>query len=75
MYGETSNVSISNGSTEECDNLAFYVTISDTDIGSLKTHHALFDKYLDHMLVECEQNRLVRTTNFELFDINKWINK
>ena len=53
------------------DNLAFYVTIAETDIGSLKSHHTLFDKYLDHMLVKFEQNRMVRTTNFELFDQNK----
>ena len=80
MYGETwtSNVSISNGNTEEfkrqiyCKNLfsawAFYVTIADADIGSLKSLHTLFVKYLDHMLVKFEQNRMVRTIpNFELF--------
>ena len=32
----------------------FYVTIADTDIGSLKSLHTLFDKYLDHMLVKFE---------------------
>ena len=46
----------------------FYVTIADADFGSLKSPHTLFGKYLD-MLVEFEQNRMVRTIqNFELFD-------
>ena len=35
---------------------AFYVTIADADIGSLKSLHILFDKYLDHILVKFEQN-------------------
>ena len=30
--------------------------IADADIGSLKSLRALFDKYLDHMLVKSEQN-------------------
>ena len=51
----------------------FNVTIADADIGSLKSLHTLFDKYLDHMLVKFEQNRIVRTIqNFELFD-KKWL--
>ena len=54
----------------------FYVTIADTDIGSLKSFHTLFDKYLDHMLVKFEQNRMVRTIGgpkkFVLFD-KKWL--
>ena len=37
----------------------FYITIADADIGSLKSLHTLFDKYLDHMLVQFEQNRMV----------------
>ena len=46
-----------------------YVNISDADIGSLKSLHTLFDKYLDHMLVKFEQNRRVQTQqNVELFD-------
>ena len=53
---------------------AFYVTIADADIGSLKSRshlHTLLDKYLDHMLVKFEQNRMVRTIqNFVLFDKN-----
>ena len=50
---------------------AFYVTIADADIGSLKSLHTLFDKYLDHMLVKFERNRMVRTIQkFELFDKN-----
>ena len=39
----------------------FYVTIADADIGSLKSLHTLFDKYLDHMLVKFEQNRMLQT--------------
>ena len=35
-------------------------TISDADIGCLKSLHTLLDKYLDHMLVKFEQNRKVR---------------
>ena len=51
----------------------FYITISDADIGCLKSLHTLFGKYLDYMLVEFEQNRMVRTIqNFELFD-KKWL--
>ena len=46
----------------------FYVTIADADIGSRKSLHTLFDKYLDRILVKFEQNRMVRTIqNFELF--------
>ena len=43
---------------------AFYVTIADADIGSLKSLHTLFDKYLDHMLVKFEQNRMVQILCF-----------
>ena len=51
---------------------AFYVTIADADIGSLRPLHT-FDKYLDYMLVKFEQNRMVRTIqNFVLFD-KKWL--
>ena len=31
---------------------AFYVTIADADIGSLKSLHTLFDKYLDLLVVK-----------------------
>ena len=72
-----------NGSREEfswqicCKNWfsdrIFYVTITDADIGSLKSLNTLFDKYLDHMLVKFEQNRMVRTIQiFEVFD-KKWL--
>ena len=44
---------------------AFYVSIADADIGSLKSVHTLFDEYLDHMLVKFE--------NLVLFD-KKWFN-
>ena len=48
-------------------------TITDADSGSLKSLHTLFDKYLDHMLMKFEQNRMVWTIqNFELFD-KKWL--
>ena len=62
MFGETvdSNFSISNGSTKEFEwqiycndwfsDRAFYVnTIAEADIGSLKSLHTLFGKYLDHI--------------------------
>ena len=43
------------------------------DIGGLKSLQTLFDKYLDHMLVKFEQDRMVRNIqNTELFD-NKWL--
>ena len=34
---------------------AFYVTVSDADIGSLKSLYTLFDKYLDYMLAKFEE--------------------
>ena len=44
------------------------ITIADADIGSLKSLHILFDKYLNHMLVKFDQNRRVRITqNFKFF--------
>ena len=50
----------------------FYVAIVDADMGSLKSFHTLFDKYLDHMLVKFEQNRMARSVQiFVLFD-KKW---
>ena len=50
---------------------AFYFTIADADIESLNSLHTLFDKYLDHMLVKFEQNRMITTIqNFEPFDKN-----
>ena len=80
---KTSNVSISKSSTEEFkwqiyskiwfSGRAFYVTIADADIGSLKSLHILFDKYLDYMLVKFEQNRMVGIIqNFVFFD-KKWL--
>ena len=41
--------------------MVFYATIADADIGSLKFLLTLFDKYLDHILVKFEQNRMVGT--------------
>ena len=52
---------------------AFYVTIADADIGSLKSLHTLFDKYMDHMLATFEQNRLVQTIIFFAFWQKKWL--
>ena len=37
-----------------------FVTITDADIESLKSLRTLFDKYLDHILMKFEQNRMVR---------------
>ena len=77
----TSSVRVNNGSTDVLnDNLLK----NDFPIGhfmlpllmltlSLKSLHTLFGMYLDHMLVEFDQNRTVRTIqNFELFD-KKWL--
>ena len=51
----------------------FYVTITDADIGSLKSLHTLFDENLDLMLVKFEQNRMVWTIqSFVLYD-KKWL--
>ena len=50
----------------------FHVTIADADIGSLKSLHTLFDKYLDHILGKFEQNGIVRNNKtFKLFDKKK----
>ena len=80
---KTSNVRISNGSRESFNGKFtakidfpiryFMLLFSDADVGSLKSLHILFDKYFDHMLVEFEQNRMVRTIpNFELLT-KKWL--
>ena len=41
------------------DSIHWYA--ADANIGSLKSLHTLFDKYLDHMLVQFVQNRMVQT--------------
>ena len=46
--------------------------LADADIGRLKSLHALFGKYLDHMLVNLEQNRMVRTIQNAVFFDKKW---
>ena len=47
----------------------FYIIIADASIRSLKSLHTSFEKYLDHMLVILNKNRMVRTMqNLELFD-------
>ena len=43
-------------------------SITDADIGSLKSPHELFDKHLDHMLLKFEMVRNIH--NLELFDKN-----
>ena len=51
----------------------FYVTIADTDIGSLNSLHTLFDKNLYYMLGKFEQNLMTQTIqNFEL--LTKMVN-
>ena len=74
---ETSNVSIRNGNIK-CPirksifavNLPlklFPATIANADIASLKSLQIFLRKYLYHMLVKFEQNRIVETTrNFKL---------
>ena len=49
----------------------FNITITDADIGNLKSLHTFFDTYLNHMLVKYEHNCMVRTIqNVELIDKN-----
>ena len=55
--------------TAKFSDRAFYVPIANADIGSLKSLHTLFDRYLDHVLVKFEQNRIFWTIqNLVLFD-------
>ena len=68
---QTSNVSIRKGSkidvhskftTKIAIAIRYFIfTIADADIESLKSVHKLFDKYMDHMMLKFEQNRMVRT--------------
>ena len=45
--------------------------ITDADIASLKSLHTSFNKYLNHMLLKLEHNRLVRNIQFlEFFGKN-----
>ena len=63
----TSNVRVSNGNIKWpigksifAVNLplkVFRATVSNTDTGSLKSLHTLFDTYLDYMLTKFEANR------------------
>ena len=75
----TSNVSISNGNIKYRIGKSFFAvnlplklspaTVANADIGSLRSLHTLFVKYLDHMLVKFEENCMVQTSrNFDLFD-------
>ena len=43
------------------------------DLGSSKSRHTLFDRYLDYIMVKVEQKRMVLIKEtFELFD-KKWL--
>ena len=47
----------------------FRATVTNTDTGSLKSLHTLFDTYLDFMLTKFEVNRMVQNVQYvELFD-------
>ena len=37
-------------------------TVANSDIGNLKSFHALFDEYMERMLVKFERNCMVQTT-------------
>ena len=75
----TSNVSVSNGNLKypiEKSIFAvnsplklFLATVANANTESLKSHHTLFDTYLDYMLAKFEPNRIYpKCTNFELLD-------
>ena len=71
MCGETFRLPLSAFATVAWKSF-FNVTITVADVGSLKSVHTLFDKYLDHMLVKFDQDRVVRNKqNFELWG-KKW---
>ena len=47
----------------------FRAAVANADTGSLKSLHALFDTYLNHMLAKYEPNRMVQNVKyFEFFD-------
>ena len=79
MYGETSDVSVSNGNIKMsgrkinfCIKFAiklFCATIANTETKSLKSLHTLFNTYSDHTPVKFESNCIVQNVlNFRLFD-------
>ena len=59
---QTSNISISNGNVKYLSGKSIFAvhlplklfpaTVTNSDIGSQKSLHTLFDKYLDHMRVK-----------------------
>ena len=52
-------------------NFSYGILFTIADNGSLKFLYTIFDKYLEHMLVNFYQNCINRTVqNFELFDKN-----
>ena len=52
-----------------CSKFAIKTTIANTDAGSLKSLHALFDTYLDYILTKFKANCMVQNVqNVELFD-------
>ena len=76
---KTSNVSIGNNNIKFSNGKSMFVvylqfkssraTVANSDIGRVKPLHTLFDKYLYHILVKFEQNRMVRYKPYsELFD-------
>ena len=51
----------------------FRATVANSDAGSLKSLHTLFDMYLDHVLAKFEPNRMAHQSvqNFELYNKNQ----
>ena len=49
----------------------FHATVANSDTGSLKSFHSLFDTYLDHMLAKFGPKRMVQNAQIvDLFDEN-----
>ena len=76
---KTFKVSISNGNIKYQIGKSIFIvnlplrffpaTVTNADIGSLKSLHTFLKNCLFHILVKFEQNRMVETTqNFEIFD-------
>ena len=53
-----------------------FITDANADIGSLKSLHKVFGNYLNHMLVKCEQNRMVlNIPNFSILNLKPFWRK